>query len=353
MFLFEQRQFAYLDTLHTGQFALRGFPLLTIVVPVFDEEAVLATFAARTRPVLDDLQIPYEVIFVDDGSTDGTPSILVDIARGWEQVRVITLRRNVGHQAALTAGLDYSQGKAVISMDVDLQDPPEVIPAMVEVWRRGGVDVVYAIRADRSKDSHFKRSSARLYYRMMRRVAGDDVPSDAGDFRLMSRAVVQALSHLPERNRVYRLLVPWLGFPSATITYTRDPRAGGHSKYSISKMTRLAFDSVTSFSAQPLRIATWSGVLGSAICLVAVVTAVIAQLAGHTVPGWASVFVAVLFLGAIQLLCLGLLGEYVGRLYAEAQRRPLYHIASDSADWSSDASAPPADGPRPEPKSTP
>jgi polyisoprenyl-phosphate glycosyltransferase len=326
------------------------------VVPVFDEEAVLRAFAARTRPVLDGLVTKYEIIFVDDGSRDSTPSVLEELSAAWAQVRVITLRRNSGHQAALTAGLDLSRGDAVISIDADLQDPPEAIPAMVEAWRTARVDVVYAIRSDRSRDSRFKRSTAGLYYRLMRRVAGDDVPNDAGDFRLMSRAVVDALGHLPERNRVYRLLVPWLGFPSATISYSRDLRAGGRSKYSISKMTRLAFDSVTSFTAQPLRIATWCGVIGSAVCLAAVLSAVIAQLAGHTVPGWASVFVAVLFLGAIQLLCLGLLGEYVGRLYAEAQRRPLYHVAHDTKPPATPPSGDPqgsldevADSPRDEP----
>jgi dolichol-phosphate mannosyltransferase len=310
---------------------IEGAPLLTIVVPVFDEEDVLAMFVARTRPVLEQLAEPYEVLFVDDGSQDGTPTILSDLTRAWPQARVLTLRRNAGHQAALTAGLDHSSGDAVITMDADLQDPPEVVPEMVDAWRRGGVDIVYAVRADRSQDSWFKRRTARVYYRMMRRVAGQDVPSDAGDFRLMSRPVVDALHQLPERNRVYRLLVPWLGFPSATVQYSRDSRAAGRSKYSISHMTRLAFDSVTAFTAQPLRIATWCGVFGSFLCLFAMVVAVVAQLTGHTIPGWASVFVAVLFLGAVQLLCLGLLGEYVGRLFAESQRRPLYFVASDSS----------------------
>jgi dolichol-phosphate mannosyltransferase len=298
---------------------------------VFEEEAVLPEFAVRTRPVLDALADSYEILFVDDGSGDLTPTVLQDMAREWAQVRVVTLRRNVGHQAALTAGLDHARGDAVVTIDADLQDPPEVIPEMVSAWHESGVDVVYATRADRRSDSWFKRRTARFYYRLMRRVAGGHVPDDAGDFRLMSRAVVDALAHLPERNRVYRLLVPWLGFPSATVSYSRDLRGGGRSKYTISKMTRLAADSITSFSAQPLRIATWCGLVGGAICLAAVVAALAAQLAGHTVPGWASVFVAVLFIGAVQLLCLGLLGEYIGRLYAEAQRRPLYHVASDSA----------------------
>jgi dolichol-phosphate mannosyltransferase len=297
---------------------------------VFDEEAVISLFAARARPVLDGMAEPYELLFVDDGSRDGTPAALSGLAASWPQARVLTLRRNSGHQAAITAGLDHARGDAVITMDSDLQDPPEVVPALVEAWRRQAVDVVYAVRQDRRADSWFKRRTARWYYRGIRRLAGSEALIDAGDFRLMSRAVVDALSRLPERHRVYRLLVPWLGFRSAVLHYPRASRAAGETKYPLSKMVLLAFDSVTSFSARPLRIATWAGVLGSLLCLTAAATAVVAQLTGHTVPGWASVFVAVFFIGAVQLLCLGLLGEYVGRLFAEAQQRPLYDVASDT-----------------------
>jgi dolichol-phosphate mannosyltransferase len=300
------------------------------VVPVFDEEAVLPRFALRTRPVLDGLDEPYELLFVDDGSSDGTADVLLNLAHTWDQARIVTLRRNAGHQAALTAGLDHSVGDAVITMDADLQDPPEVISALVHSWRTEAVDVVYAVRTDRDTDSWFKRRSARAYYRVMRRVAGAHVPADAGDFRLISRAVVDALHELPERNRVYRLLVPWLGFPSASVNYSRERRAEGKSKYSLSKMLRLGFDSVTSFSAAPLRFATWCGLFGSFACVFGMIAAVVAQVSGHTVPGWASVFVAVFFLSAVQLLCLGLLGEYVGRLYAEAQARPLYYVSSEA-----------------------
>ena len=299
---------------------------------MFNELEVLPIFEQRLRPTLDGLATPYEVVAVDDGSTDGTLDLLEAMRGEWPQLRVVRLRRNVGHQGALTAGLDRSRGDQVVTIDADLQDPPELIPELLATMSRDDVDVVYAVRADRTADSTFKRATASIYYRLMRRAAGNDVPRHAGDYRLMTRPVVEALRSLPERHRVYRLLIPWLGFPSATVTYRRDARAAGESKYPVSKMTRLAVDSLTSFTAMPLRIATWAGVIGSVACLGMVMMAVIAQIAGATVPGWASVFVAVFFLGAIQLLCLGLLGEYVGRLYAEAQNRPLYFVGSDSLD---------------------
>jgi dolichol-phosphate mannosyltransferase len=282
------------------------------------------------RPVLDGLGEGYELLIVDDGSTDGTSNLLALIASTWPELRILRLRRNAGHQAAITAGLDSCVGDRVITMDVDLQDPPELIVDMLAAQSRSGADVIYAQRSDRKSDSIFKRGSAALYYRMLRRVAGAHVPPNVGDYRLITRAVVNTLRELPERHRVYRLLIPWLGFPSDTVTFRREARAAGSSKYPLGKMARLATDSLTSFSAAPLRIATWLGVAGSVLCLGAMLVAVFAQASGHTIPGWASVFVAVLFLGAIQLLCLGLLGEYVGRLYAEAQHRPLYYVASDT-----------------------
>ncbi|RJK97205.1 glycosyltransferase [Vallicoccus soli] len=305
---------------------------LSVVVPVYDEEDVLELFAARLRAALDPLGEPYEVVVVDDGSRDATPRLLEALRAGWPQLRVVRLRRNCGHQAALTAGLDRSRGAWVASIDADLQDPPELVPVMLTAARREGVDVVYGVRDDRTSDTWFKRRTAGLYYGLMRREAGADVPADAGDFRLLSRRVVDELAALPERHRVYRLLVPWLGHPSTVVAYRRDERAAGTSKYPLARMVRLGTDSLTSFSARPLRVATWCGVLGSLVCLLAMLTAVGAHLSGATVPGWASTFVAVLFVGAVQLLCLGLLGEYVGRLYAEAQHRPPYLVASDTAD---------------------
>lgn len=306
--------------------------MLSVIVPMYDEQDVLRPFAARLRPVLDALGTDYEVLAVDDGSRDGTGALLESMRLSWPQLRVLRLRRNAGHQAALTAGFDRCRGDWVATIDADLQDPPEVLPVMLEAARRDAADVVYAVRADRRSDTWFKRGTAGLYYRVMRRTAGPDVQRDAGDFRLVSRDVVEELRRLPERHRVYRLLIPWLGFPSTTVPYRRDPRAAGSSKYPVGRMARLAVDSLTSFTAQPLRLATWLGVLGSLACVLLMLLAVAAHVAGATVPGWASVFVAVLFVGAVQLLCLGLLGEYVGRLYAESQHRPLYFLASDTGD---------------------
>ncbi len=303
--------------------------MLSVVVPMFDEEAVLPQTLPRMRAALDPLG-DYELICVDDGSKDGTYALLQAARADWPQLRIVRLRANAGHQGALTAGLEAAAGDYVVTIDADLQDPPELIAAMLDRAVAEQVDVVYAVRSDRQSDSPFKRITAGLYYRLARRVAGPQVPAHAGDFRLMSRAAVDALGSLPERHRVYRLLIPWLGFPSATVTYARSARAAGITKYPLSKMVRLATDSITSFTAAPLRLATWLGAGGFAICLTLGSAAVVAAIFGRTVPGWASLTVALLFLGAIQLLCLGLLGEYVGRLYAETQRRPLYFVAEDT-----------------------
>jgi dolichol-phosphate mannosyltransferase len=203
---------------------------------------------------------------------------------------------------------------------------------MLALARTQGLDIVYGVRGDRSSDSPFKRSTAGFYYRLVRRLVGNDIPSQAGDFRLLSRATVEALRELPERRPVLRLVVPWLGFPSGEVTYVREERAAGRTKYSLSRMVRLAVDSVTSFSAAPLRVATWLGAGGMLLCGVLLVCAFVAYLLDSTVAGWASLYVAVLFLGAVQLLCLGLLGEYVGRMYTQLQGRPSYFVAYDSLE---------------------
>ncbi len=305
-------------------------PRLSVVVPVFNEEAVLPLFAGRMRPVLDGLRVPYEVLTVDDGSRDTTPAVLELLRRQWPELRVIRLRRNSGHQNALTAGLRRARGQYVVSIDVDLQDPPETIGEMLRLAESRGLDVVHGVRADRSTDSAFKRGTASLYYRLIRRVAGTAVPRHAGDFRLLSRTAVDALTELPEHLPVYRLLVPWLGLPSGQVTYTREQRAAGRSKYPIAKMVRLALDSIVGFSAAPLRVATWLGLLGIAVCGVLAVAGGAAYLSGNVVPGWTSLIVAVLFLGALQLLCLGLLGEYVARVFTTLQGRPAYVVTFDS-----------------------
>ncbi|MEV0430799.1 glycosyltransferase family 2 protein [Micromonospora sp. NPDC049836] len=306
-------------------------PALSVVVPMFNEAAVLPLLAQRLRGVLDGLGEAYEVVAVDDGSTDGTAAGLAALRAGWPELRVLRLRRNSGHQAALHAGLLRARGGYVVSIDADLQDPPEVIVEMLRRARADGLDVVYGVRADRSRDTWFKRWTAAGYYRAVRRLVGEQVPAQAGDFRLLSSAAVEALRDLPERNPVLRLVVPWLGFPSGEVAYERQERAAGRTKYPLSRMAGLAVESVTSFSAAPLRVATWLGLLGVAVCGVLVVVALLAWSTGATVTGWPSLYVAVLFLGAVQLLCLGLLGEYVARIYTAVQRRPAYAVASDSA----------------------
>jgi dolichol-phosphate mannosyltransferase len=299
---------------------------------MFNEEEVIGLLVQRLRPVLDGLNEPYEVVAVDDGSTDSTAAQLIGARRSWPELRIIRLRRNAGHQAALTAGLHRATGAYVASIDADLQDPPEKIPEMLALARADNLDIVYGVRSDRSSDTAAKRGTAGLYYWLMRRLAGVEMHSHAGDFRLLSRATVDVLRQLPEHQPVYRLLVPWIGFPSGEVTYVREGRAAGRTKYPLGRMIRLALDSVTNFSAAPLRIATWLGGLSFLLTLLMLIYVVVAFALRDTVQGWASVLACVLFLGGVQLLCLGLLGEYVGRLYAAAQGRPAYFIGYDSAE---------------------
>jgi dolichol-phosphate mannosyltransferase len=226
-----------------------------------------------------------------------------------------------------------ARGDWVATIDADLQDPPETIAAMLTAAREQSADVVYGVRNDRTTDSAFKRLTATAYYRMIRRVVGHHVPADAGDFRLMSRATVDAVNRLPAQNRVLRLVVPALGFPDAQVEYRREERAAGTTKYPLSRMVRLTVDSLTGFSIAPLRLATWFGLGGALATALLLAVAIIAFLTDHTVPGWTSTFVAVAAVGTIQLLCLGLLGEYVGRLYTQLQGRPTYHVAYDSHEW--------------------
>lgn len=304
---------------------------LSVVIPMYNEEEALPALVARLRPSLDAIGAPYEVIAVNDGSADGTSALLHQLRTEWRELRVVELRRNSGHQAVLTAGLHSSVGRYVASIDADLQDPPEKIAEMLELAKRDKLDIVYGVRSDRSTDTGFKRRTAGLYYWLMRRMVGQRVPSQAGDFRLLSREAVDALKALPDQQQVYRLLVPWLGFPSGQVTYHRDERVAGETKYPLSKMIRLAVDSITNFSAAPLRVATWLGVASFFACLTLLVATLVIYIAGHTVPGWTSLFVAMLFLGGIQLICIGLLGEYIGRIFTAVQRRPTFFIGYDSA----------------------
>ncbi len=309
---------------------------LSVVVPMYNEEAVLPLLVERLRPVADGWGVPYEIVCVDDGSTDATPVLLQRLHREWPQVRVLRRRANAGHQAAISAGLARARGKWMVTIDADLQDPPETIGEMLAVAQGQGVDVVYGVRSDRSTDTAFKRLSARAFYKSIRAMSDVDAHVDAGDFRLMSRATVDAVNALPEHGRVLRLVVPALGFPSASVNYAREERAAGDSKYPLGKMIRLSIDGVTGFSIAPLRFATWLGLLGGLAALGVLVYAFIAMVLGNTLPGWTSTVVIVAAVGAVQLLALGRLGEYVGRTYAALQARPAYFVAHDTLDLGSD-----------------
>ncbi len=299
---------------------------LSVVVPIYNEMDVLPLLVERLRPVLDGIDTTYEVVAVDDGSADATPVLLQRYHREWPELRVIRLRANAGHQAAISAGLVAARGDYVVTIDADLQDPPEVIEEMFTTARAEDVDVVYGVRSDRSTDSVFKRQTANAYYKIMSRIGAGDAPGSAGDFRLMSRATVDAVNSLPEQHRVLRLVVPALGFPSRTVAYKREVRAAGSSKYSFGHMLQLSLDSMTSVSMLPLRMATWFGLVGSVIAAVLVCYAVVADIAGSTTPGWTSIVTAVAGFGAVQLLCLGLLGEYVGpHLHHDAGTTGLLH----------------------------
>ncbi|MGB3828902.1 MAG: glycosyltransferase family 2 protein [Ornithinimicrobium sp.] len=312
---------------------------LSVIVPMYNEADVLPLLVQRLRPVLDQMvtdgalktHSSYEVLAVDDGSRDQTPVLLQRFRREWPQLRIVRLRANAGHQAAISAGLTTVRGDWVITLDADLQDPPETIPAMMQQARSQGVDVVYGVRTDRSSDSMFKRSSARAFYAGMRAAGATDAPDNAGDFRLMSRPTVDAVNALPEAHRVLRLVVPSLGFPSSTVGYTRAARAAGASKYPLPTMVRMSVDAFTGFSLAPLRMATWFGLGGFAASLLLLAYAIGAKVLDITVAGWTSTVVIVAAVGAVQLLCLGVLGEYVGRIYSTLQRRPTYYIAYDSA----------------------
>jgi dolichol-phosphate mannosyltransferase len=244
----------------------------------------------------------------------------------------VRLRANAGHQAAIAAGLARARGRWVVTIDADLQDPPEVIGEMLALAQERAVDVVYGVRSDRSSDTAFKRFTARAFYRSIRALSDVDAHVDAGDFRLMSRATVDAVNSLPEHGRVLRLVVPALGFPSASVEYARAARAAGHSKYPLGKMIRLSVDSLTGFSIAPLRFATWLGLFGGLAAIVVLAYALVQMLLGNTLPGWTSTVVIVAGVGAVQLLALGILGEYVGRTYTALQARPAYFVAHDSLD---------------------
>ena len=297
----------------------------SVVVPVFNEEENLELLYHRLSKVLENLCQDHEIIFVDDGSTDDSLEITKKFRKINGRVKIISFSRNFGHQIAITAGIDYASGSVVIVMDADLQDPPEVIPQLVEKWREG-YDTVYAIRESR-KDPILKRAIAFVFYRLFQRMSDVDIPIDAGDFRLMSRRVVDILKSMPERNRYLRGLASWVGFNQARVRYARDERYAGERKYTLWQSARLAFDGITSFSHFPLRLVVHLGLVVSLVgFLYGAIIIILGLVFGRVVPGWTTLMAAVIFLGGIQLVVVGVIGEYIGRIYVEVQQRPLYLI---------------------------
>jgi glycosyltransferase involved in cell wall biosynthesis len=299
--------------------------LISVVVPCYNEEDVIRETHARLSAVLAGMTgTAYEIIYTDDGSRDRTPELLEQIQAGDPTVRVLRLSRNFGHQIALTAGLEHAAGDAVVVIDADLQDPPEVIPEMVARWR-DGYEVVYGMRTDRPGETSFKLWTAKIFYRLMNRLSETKMPLDAGDFRLMDRKVVAALLAMPERDRFLRGMVSWVGFRQVALLYARAPRHAGVGKYPFWKMVRFAADGVLSFSLMPLRLAVLTGFLAIGMAMAGIIYAVLLRLyTTDWVRGWASIFVAVLFMGGVQLISLGIIGEYIGRIYGEVKHRPLY-----------------------------
>jgi glycosyltransferase involved in cell wall biosynthesis len=301
--------------------------LLSVIVPCFNEQEVLRETHRRLVAVLETIpSLGYEIIYVDDGSRDATPEILERLAASDASVRVVRFSRNFGHQTAVTAGMEHAAGDAVVLIDADLQDPPEVIPEFVERWREG-YHVAYGVRTDRPGETAFKLTTAKAFYRLLNRVSETEIPLDTGDFRLVDRRVVEALRAMPERDRFVRGMVAWAGFRQVPVPYRRAERFAGESKYPLFKMLRFALDGVTSFSVAPLRLATWLGFLVSGLALAGIVYALALRLfTSNWVTGWTALFIAVLFVGGTQLLSLGIIGEYIGRIYGEAKGRPLYVV---------------------------
>ncbi|KMQ73131.1 glycosyltransferase family 2 protein [Marinobacter subterrani] len=305
-------------------------PLLSIVIPVHNEADVIATLLNRLVLVCRQLGTATELLFVDDGSRDNSVALLLQARRRYPDIRVLQLSRNFGKEAAVSAGLTHAKGDAVILMDADLQDPPELIPDMVAQWRNGA-DVVLMKRRTRAGESWLKRATASLFYRLINHISDAPIPVDTGDFRLMSRRTVDALNQLPERNRYLKGMFAWVGMPTVTLEFDRDPRLAGKTKWNYLKLAHLAMEGITSFSTRPLRIALILGLLAAgAGGLFGTWEVLKALLMGVSTPGYASMIAMITFLSGVQLLCVGLLGEYVGRIYMETKQRPVFILAEDS-----------------------
>lgn len=300
--------------------------MISIIVPVYNEEENIHEFYKRTTKVLDNLQQPYEIIFIDDGSTDSSFEKINKIYGNDKRIKIIQFSRNFGHQIALTAGIDYASGDAVIMMDADLQHPPELIPELIKKWKEG-YDIVYTIREKNKNPGFLKKLTSQLFYSLLNKISKIDIPEGAADFRLLSRPVVENLRNFKERNRFIRGLISWIGYKKVAIPYIADVRFAGKSKYTFKKMLKFAISGITSFSSVPLYFSAFLGSIIAGVSFVYALHAIYAKFfTNRVVPGWTSILVSVLFLGGIQLITIGILGEYLAKIYDEVKQRPLYIV---------------------------
>jgi len=302
-------------------------PTFTIIAPIFNELENIPELYPRIREVMDQTNEPWELILVDDGSTDGSTEIIRKLAENDMRVRPIIFARNFGHQIAVTAGIDYSRGDAVVIIDADLQDPPEVIIKLIAKWREG-YEVVYAVREEREGETWFKRFTASLFYRLIHAVTNVDIPLDTGDFRLIDKKVVDIMNTMRERHRFLRGMSAWVGFKQVGVNYKRKPRYSGTSKYPLRKMVQFALNAITSFSYFPLQLATYIGFISAGLSVLAIpIIAILRLTTGTVLMGQATTLIMVFFFGGVQLISLGIIGEYIGRIYDEVKGRPLYTVA--------------------------
>jgi polyisoprenyl-phosphate glycosyltransferase len=315
----------------------RTLDLLSVVAPVYNEEATIEEFYGRVCGALGG--VAFELVLVDDGSSDGSALVLEHLAATDPRVRVVYLSRNFGHQTALTAGLDHARGDAVVMLDADLQDPPELINTMLDRWH-AGCDVVYAVREAREGESRFKLSTARWFYRLFDKLAQVELQPNSGDFRLLDRRALDALLSMRERNRFLRGMTVWVGYTQAAVPYKRDPRYAGETKYTLSRMLRFSLDAISSFSHRPLQLATLLGFVISTLAFLAIPIVVVLRLLGSYLPGFSAITILVLLLGGIQLIAIGIIGEYVGRIYDEVKGRPLYLVRAQRNFSDPEAPAP-------------
>lgn len=307
-------------------------PTFTIIAPIYNELENIPELYPRVRDVMDQTNEPWELILVDDGSTDGSTDVIRKLAENDARIRPVIFARNFGHQIAVTAGIDYSRGDAVVIIDADLQDPPEVILDLINKWREG-YEVVYAVRAEREGESWFKKVTASLFYRIIYRITDVDIPLDTGDFRLMDKKVVAVMKQMREKHRFLRGMSAWVGFKQIGVEYKRKPRFAGETKYPLNKMLKLALNAVTSFSYFPLQLATYLGFIAAGLSVLAIpIVAFLRLTTGTALLGQATTLIIVLFLGGVQLISLGIIGEYIGRIYDEAKNRPLYIVTEAPED---------------------